>query len=114
MAQHYMAGKRYQVVYTMMPNAEESIDQDQRRRARKLNQNGKQSKANCKGKKQEKEANKETLSATNEKREIALEWANERQARCKFGRLAFAAEAAYLMCRHGRNNPFHSFLVSGH
>jgi hypothetical protein len=73
----------------MMPNAEESIDQDQRKRARKLNQNGKQSKANCKGKKQEKEANKETLSATNEKREIALEWANERQEKVQVWQASF-------------------------
>jgi hypothetical protein len=48
--------------------------------ARKPNQNGKSLKANCKGKKQEKEANKETQSATNEKRERGLEWANQRQA----------------------------------
>ena len=76
-------------MYTRMANAEESIVQDQHRRARKPNQNGKSLKANCKGKKQEKEANKETQPATNEKREIGLEWANQRQAKVQVWQASF-------------------------
>lgn len=45
--------------------------------------------ANCEGKKQEKEASKETQSATNEKREIAIEWANQRQAKVEVWQASF-------------------------
>jgi hypothetical protein len=51
------------------------------RKTTKLNQNRKQLKANCKGQKPEETPNEETQSAANEKREIALEWANQRQAK---------------------------------
>jgi hypothetical protein len=72
-------------------------------------------KANSKGRKQEKEANKETKSATNEKRENALEWANQRQGWEQVWQGSFRGK----MSRGSRvgvaeSTPFHSFLVSGH